>query len=138
MRVGFTGTRDGMTEPQEAAFLDWCEVTSFREFHHGCCVGSDERAAAFVDTFGEERPVIHGHPSNLRGMTSPKAVRVSDNVSRPKSPLYRNRDIVDACDILLACPKGPEERRSGTWATIRYARKIGRLVKIIQPDGTIE
>jgi len=37
-------------------------------------------------------------------------------------------------------PKGKVEewRGSGTWATIRYARKVGKPVTIIYPDGEIQ
>ena len=43
--------------------------------------------------------------------------------------------LVDACEVLLATPKGPEKLRSGTWATVRYARKVGKRIVIIEPDG---
>lgn len=40
--------------------------------------------------------------------------------------LDRNREMVDGADVLIAFPKtAEEETRSGTWATIRYARKVG-------------
>jgi len=56
----------------------------------------------------------------------------------PKPPLVRNRDIVDECDLLVACPGSDhEELRSGTWACIRYARKVKRKTIIIWPDGTL-
>lgn len=55
-----------------------------------------------------------------------------------KDYLDRNRDIVNCTDILITCPSGYTEKlRSGTWATIRYARKIGKTVVIIFPDGSI-
>ena len=28
--------------------------------------------------------------------------------------------------------------RSGTWSTIRYAKKVDKPVKIVYPDGTIK
>ena len=53
-----------------------------------------------------------------------------------KRYLERNRDIVDACDILIACPRTlKEELRSGTWATVRYARKVGKPVAILWNNG---
>lgn len=57
------------------------------------------------------------------------------NIEYPvKPPLKRNYDIVDACDILLAAPRTlTEELRSGTWATIRYARKTGKKYLILAP-----
>lgn len=45
--------------------------------------------------------------------------------------LERNRRLVDAAGLLLAVYKG--ERRGGTAATIRYARKLKRKILIIHP-----
>jgi hypothetical protein len=56
-------------------------------------------------------------------------------LAAPKPYLMRNKDIVDQTSILVAAPKGPEEKRSGTWATVRYARKLGRPIYICYPDG---
>lgn len=50
----------------------------------------------------------------------------------------RNHDIVDATEWLIATPKKFEEIRSGTWATVRYAKKVKKPVTIIWPDGSIE
>lgn len=46
--------------------------------------------------------------------------------------LERNRFLVEHSDILLAVYNG--ERRGGTAATIRYARKAGREVWIMDPE----
>ena len=45
--------------------------------------------------------------------------------------LDRNHRLVDAADLLLAVYNG--ERRGGTAATVRYARKLGRRVIILDP-----
>ena len=45
--------------------------------------------------------------------------------------LDRNRRLVDSADLLLAVYNG--ERRGGTAATVRYARKLGRRIIIIDP-----
>jgi predicted Rossmann fold nucleotide-binding protein DprA/Smf involved in DNA uptake len=53
----------------------------------------------------------------------------SDNYTQPKSYLERNKDIVNSCEQLIACPLTQEEElRSGTWATIRYARKTNKHI----------
>jgi len=54
--------------------------------------------------------------------------------------MARNRDIVAASDALLAAPEGPEASypRSGTWATVRMARRAGLPIQIVWPDGRIE
>lgn len=45
--------------------------------------------------------------------------------------LDRNRRLVDAADLLLAVYNG--ERRGGTAATVRYARKSGHKITILDP-----
>lgn len=45
--------------------------------------------------------------------------------------LDRNRRLVNAANLLLAVYNG--ERRGGTAATVRYARKLGHRVIIIDP-----
>ena len=45
--------------------------------------------------------------------------------------LARNRRLVDQAGILLAVYNG--ERRGGTAATVRYARKAGREIIMIDP-----
>jgi hypothetical protein len=60
----------------------------------------------------------------------------------PKPYLERNHDIVDETTILIACPNGEERMRSGTWATVRYARQRilnheGQLTIIISPSGQV-
>lgn len=61
-----------------------------------------------------------------------------DIVYSPQDPLVRNRDIVSCSDIMIATPKTiHEERRSGTWATIRYARELKKKLYIIAPNGAL-
>ena len=45
--------------------------------------------------------------------------------------LDRNHRLVDVADMLLAVYNG--ERRGGTAATVRYARKLGRRLIIVDP-----
>lgn len=51
-----------------------------------------------------------------------------------------DHDIVDATAVLVACPKEEEgeELRSGTWATVRYARRRHRPVYVVRPSGRVE
>lgn len=138
MKVGFTGTRDGLFPDQRSQLWSWIVRNPITEFHHGCCIGADFEAAEIVGRAKDVGTVaFHAHPSTLAGLTSDKAVRRSNVVHPTKAPLERNHDIVDACEVLLACPKGPEERRSGTWATVRYAQKVKRHVIIFWPNGEV-
>lgn len=58
-----------------------------------------------------------------------------------KEPLDRNKDIVDACPVLIAAPSDRVEKKrgSGTWATIRYARDVAHVpIRYVWPDGTTD
>lgn len=113
------------------------------EIHHGCCVGADHEfhVAVIRNGIGSGEYThgpVHAHPCTIEAMVDRGSLELADEVHPAKPPLDRNRDIVDACDVLLACPKGPEEQRSGTWATVRYARKQGKRVVIFWPDGRVD
>jgi len=53
-------------------------------------------------------------------------------LSRPQQGIVRETE------LLIAAPaEFSEQHRSGTWSTVRYARRLGRPVQIIGPDGRI-
>lgn len=135
MKVGFTGTREGMTDIQFAAFV-FELPEEIREFHQGCCIGADEQAALHVHTT-EEGVSIIGYPSTLGSYVSEKALKCCNKLYATREPLLRTKDIVDACELLIAAPKGEETIRSGTWSTIRYARSKWRKVIVVWPNGDI-
>lgn len=134
MKVGFTGTRDGMTPIQAQFVYDEVRILEPTEAHHGMCVGADEE---FDELLGQTYvPLVHGHPPTD---TSLMAEGLScDVLSEPKPYLQRNRDIVDQTEHLIAAPRGmTEEHRSGTWSTVSYARRLRRPITICWPDGTV-
>jgi len=135
--IGFTGSRRGLTEAQHSALSRWLRASYTTHAHHGCCVGAD---AAFAERLASLLVLCETHawPSNLPHYVDAVARKTADILHDPLPPLDRNRAIVDACGILLACPDGPERLRSGTWATVRYARKQGKPVVIFWPDGRVE
>jgi hypothetical protein len=135
MKIGFTGTRHGMTELQWRAFLAAIKREWPHEFHHGDCVGADDEAANIVyDHRGGLTKIIKHPPINRAHQANNQCYHGS---RPPREYLERNRCIVDETMHLIAAPKEMSEQRfGGTWATIRYARKMGRRVTICWPDGT--
>ena len=132
LQVSFTGTAKGMTDAQKKTFKKLIIKLDPYSFNHGDCVGSDSEACNIVYNL---RTIIICHPplNNYK-----RAFTSADQFRLPKPYLERNKDIVDEGDILIATPKGfKEELRSGTWATIRYAKKLGRKICIIYPNGDI-
>ncbi len=139
MRIGFTGSREGMPTAQREStrlvLTDLCSIskTDELEFHHGDCVGSDEEAHRIALTL--RIPIFIHPPINLEGRAVCSGYYWIEN---PKGYLDRNRDIAAACDVLVATPKQSiEVTRSGTWATVRYARKLSKKILIIHRNGEI-
>ncbi len=133
MKIGFTGSSEGITVAQlQALRLCFALIGDDAEFHHGDCVGADETAHGLALTNGWS-VIIHPPKDDRHRAFCEKAV----THWQPKAYLIRNRDIVACSDTLIACPKGPEERRSGTWSTVRYARKKIVKIIIVWPDGTV-
>lgn len=138
MKVGFTGTREGLTAQQHRTLGRILMKLAPAEFHHGACVGADEQAAALLDTLDMRGGCDEfAYPSTFGNLTS-QNLHTARRVAKPKAALMRNRDIVRACDILIACPKEEEEvLQSGTWSTVRYCKNehSAKPLILIGPDG---
>ncbi len=140
IKVGFTGTRKGMTVRQWRQLVFWLEKVSWSgkgiaEVHQGCCVGADaEFVLAVMDRVFCE---IHGHPSTIAALTDQWALEMSKVKHPPLPPLERNVDIVDAVDVMLGGVGGPEKVQSGTWSTLRYTRKQQKPMYLFWPDGKV-
>jgi hypothetical protein len=134
--VGFTGTRSGLTPTQAATLRRVAQELAHHEdknrwLHHGDCVGGD---LAAHNEFGEQGFKVCVHPPQEG---KHRAMTVGDVHMAWKPNLERNMQIVFHSDVMVACPSGPELLRSGTWATIRYARKAERPMMLILPTGSI-
>lgn len=125
-----------MTPPQLAAarqLLQYAYDRGYRVFHHGDCVGADEELAGLAHAVGF---YVVGHPCDIE---SKRAFFPSDETRPVKRPMARNDDITNESRWVLAAPKGrTEERRSGTWATIRRARRACEGLVKIYPEGDYE
>lgn len=137
MILGFTGTREGMTNVQRNAVADWLRSNQPLEIHHGDCVGADSefQDAAMLNVNLPLR--IETHPCDLPKF---RAHRKADKVHPVKPPMERNRIIVRTVELLLAAPQGPmsEQPRSGTWATVRLALSFRTPVIVVWPDGIVQ
>lgn len=130
--IGFTGSRDGVTEHQRRwmfHFLSKAEDSTI--VHHGDCVGADEE---FHNCARERGLRIMLHPPNNNAA---RAFCKGDYEMPPLPYIQRNHAIVEASIHMLAIPSSHEVLRSGTWATVRYARKLKRPLFIVYPDGEI-
>jgi hypothetical protein len=161
LKIGFTGTRLGMSIDQSVVLrrklspgkggTTW---TMFSEFHHGDCVGADEEAHDMMRVMlSRHWPlrvdlVVHP-PTDYRfraGCGTTRAEREDARNAKgavkvlpARGYLERDRDIVDATDLLIACPAGIDLRsHGGTAYTVRYARTQVKPILIIWGDGRVE
>jgi hypothetical protein len=150
--VGFSGTRKGMTGPQSDTVAGL--LTLATEFHHGDCVGADLQAHAIATQVTSLLTKIVIHPPSdekLRayavgywstGHFLRRGGSITTEIAKPY--LVRNRDIVNACALLIAAPKEyPEDLirkglKGGTWYTYNYANETNTNNIIVFPDGDTE
>jgi hypothetical protein len=124
--IGVTGTQKGMSDLQ---LICYCQclaklITLYGvdelRLHHGRCIGADEQMFFIAKMTGiwtiAHPPIQQDRMSKFE----------SDENRAAADFLVRNHNIVDECDILIVAPfENHEILRSGTWATYRYAKKIG-------------
>ena len=139
--VGFTGSRNGTQNKVQLDVLkrlleNLCVRTGCYEemlVEHGDCLGWDQVCHKIARKM-HLRVFIHP-PKN------PTYRAFCDDATFvfPEKPyLDRNKSIVDRTQALIAVPSTMrEEQRSGTWSTVRYARKQGKRIFIILPNGAL-
>lgn len=127
VKVGFTGTQQGMSKWQEACLKELLVQLSCTELHHGDCIGADAEAHNIARQLGGIKVV--GYPCDIE---SKRAHCLVDEVKAVLKPLVRNKLIVQSVEYLIVAPRtNEEELRSGTWSTYRYARQVGKPLKIL-------
>ena len=130
--LAFTGTRNGMETKQAFTVRLLLARKKPRSVHHGDCKGADAEFHAMALKQGCKIIIHPPTVSTLRAF-------LSGEKKPPKPYLERNQDIVDSSSELIAAPETEREvTRSGTWSTVRYARKKGKLISIVLPSGELQ
>lgn len=136
-KIGITGTRNGLTFEQKNQFRRLSNNYKNIELHIGDCLGADIETTEIVYNNQFIHSFIVVHPpkdSKFRAFFDNY-----DYIHNELDYLTRNKMIVDETHLLFAFPNTYKEQlRSGTWSTIRYAKKKNKKVVIIFPDGSIE
>lgn len=154
--LAMTGTRAGLTPPQEAALRTAMQEVGAVVLHHGDCKGADERAHVVARELGLS-VVIHppSHKNEDWADCIGKHEAGGDGGGKVRAEpdaeyLERDHDMVNVCDGLMVLPRSKEEqqRGSGTWATYRYAVGANKTARarapvlkpalMIFPDGSME
>ncbi len=136
-KYGFTGTRSGMTSPQMETLRKFIidNRDDIEAVHHGDCVGADREFHDLVRRVAPRVKIIV-HPPLISKL---RAFCRGDETREQKPYLVRNKNIIAETDTLLAAPCTEIEiKRSGTWSTIRHARKADQRHIIFWPNGSID
>lgn len=128
--LGFTGSRWGLSAPQLVT-LAGVMTEGWDAVHHGDCVGADAQCHAMAKACGLWVVVHPPTDQRLRAFCA-------GDETRAVAPYHvRDQAIVDAADVLVACPReGVPVPRSGTWLTIRLGRNARIPVRVVFPDGS--
>jgi hypothetical protein len=100
LHIGFTGTRQGMTQGQKAALRELLASHPGATLHHGDAIGADAEAhdiAVELDC----GIVIHP-PDNV----TQRAFKIAALTRAPRPYLDRNKVIVRETSFLIAAPAG--------------------------------
>jgi hypothetical protein len=145
IHLGFSGTRYGMTTKQKQVFGDYIAIVDPVTFHEGSCIGSDYEAVIMAYRYRSSKNKdlkLIAHPpidTKLKADFSQY-----DEIREPLRHFARNRAIVHETGILVATPYDSpmtlmeiKGSLGGTWHTVNYAIKRGRVTHIIMPSGII-
>lgn len=106
---------------------------------HGDCVGADAEFDRLAVGLGLDRTVRPCTLDEQRAHVERYTPVRPSKIFFPEPPLDRNKKIVADCDVLIACPgEATEQLRSGTWATIRHAKRVGKPCTIVYPSGEVQ
>ena len=133
MKIGVTGTRNGMTEYQynniRKGLTHLKRKHDELELHHGDCIGVDIQVANMARNLGIK---VVSHPPIKEDL---RAFHDSDIVLKSDNYLTRDRRIVDSVDMLIVVPNEDSfQRKSGTNYTHDYAKKMGNNKVIFYPN----
>jgi len=137
MSIGFTGSRNAVSEFQRDRILDILQsLTDAKRFITGGCVGMDHLVGVTMLKIAPDKEhvvIVPANRSRIAAWWRPygDAVKV---IEMPPESDYRarNREIVLRSSALVAFPSHAEShpacRRSGTWQTIRMAEALKPMV----------
>jgi hypothetical protein len=138
MHVGFTGTQRGMTVEQMITVLKLLKELEPSVVHHGDCIGADEEFHILCSLAHIPEAIIHPPTNPDKRAWCEFLLLTFENIviREQKDYLIRNQDIVDESGIMIATPyEAREQQRSGTWSTMRKARKAEKDLIIVWPSG---
>jgi predicted Rossmann fold nucleotide-binding protein DprA/Smf involved in DNA uptake len=132
--VGFTGTRSANHRDAGKIADILAELSPDSTVVTGACVGVDMFVAAIARRLGMKvHTVVPADRSRVGRLWRQNCTTFEE---MPPGTDYRDRNerIVALSDRVIAIPEAPEDapesRRSGTWMTVRIARRAGKSVQV--------
>ena len=102
MKVGFTGTQTGLSDPQIDLIVEvLAALEELTKMHHGDCIGADAQFYTIVRTLRPNATIIGHLPED----ESKRAFCDNDVELTPRPYLERNKNIVAEADVMIACQK---------------------------------
>lgn len=138
IKIGFTGNRLGLSEHQKQEITKILNKYDDIIVYHGDCIGADSDfhniCTAYRTKNIETKLKIIICPPDIDTMRGNNKIDnlYGDMIMPTKPYLKRNADIVNMSDILIGCPTDPNKEvlRSGTWSTIRKAKKMNKIIHV--------
>lgn len=138
-KISMTGSRtiNTLTQKQLVNFRQLMieyRDKGYTHLNHGDCQGADEIAHEIAIELGLEIVIYPPDKTKYRANCKGENVTIRPEASYRS----RNQAIVNNGHVLLALPNSNcEQLRSGTWMTVRMARKANLPMMICYPDGRI-
>jgi hypothetical protein len=135
---GETGTRNGATKLQVASIGWLWSRYDIKELRDGDCVGTDAQLyhlARAMDLRVTIHPPVKDTFRAFCGSYDTKTTVLPE-----RGYFIRDRDLVDASEVVVACPKQVLElgkMSGGTWYTINYTRQVKKPLAIVWLNGHI-
>jgi hypothetical protein len=133
--VGWTGTRHGSPEVERAIHRAFDRIDADAQIVTGACVGVDALVARYATSLGM---AVHAVVPSDRSRVDPEWLRYCTTYEEmAPGTTYRDRNeriVALTTSDLFAVPEHPEgdprSRRSGTWQTVRMARRARKRVHV--------
>lgn len=124
--VAFTGTQKGISINRREILIRQIRFLNPKIVWHGDCVGADTQ---FHEILRKLFPRVRIYIAPGDVSPEKRGFNDGDLTAEVMPPLERNKLMVLKSEQLIACPDTTQEMlRSGTWATIRFARKHNKTI----------
>lgn len=144
MTIGFTGSRNGMTDEQKEQVSNTIDMLLKQTLKgssaiDGRCVGSDADFNDIATEKGLYTIGIGGYSAKNPDDLSYRNDNVYNVYRTSMTHFARNREIVNASDVMIATPLSFNfDINGGTNYTIKFAQQVKKPIYVISPEGIVK